>query len=71
MLEQVLENLGRSLEASPRTIWLIYNTPVHDDVVRASSLFTHGAHYGIGGNRFRVYANRSPGRGLARAAGPE
>lgn len=57
VLEQVLENLGRSLEASPRTIWLIYNTPLHDDVVRASSLFTHGAYYEIGGNRFRVYTN--------------
>ena len=28
--------------------------PLHDDVVRASSLFTHGAYYEIGGNRFRV-----------------
>ena len=57
VLEQVLRNLGRSLGAHPRTIWLIYNTPLHDDVVRASSLFRHGAYYEIAGNRFRVYTN--------------
>ena len=58
ILGQVLENLRRSLDAVPREIWVIYNSPRHHDVMERSGLFASNQRHEIGGIEFRVY--RSP-----------
>ena len=57
IMTKVLDNIRRSLEENPRRIWLIYNTPVHHELVKSAGLFQSDAFYEIGGNRFRVYSN--------------
>jgi SAM-dependent methyltransferase len=57
IMEKVLENIRRSLVEHPRRIWLIYNTPVHHELVKRAGLFQSDAFYEIGGTRFRVYSN--------------
>jgi SAM-dependent methyltransferase len=57
ILDQFVNNIGLSLAASPRDIWLIYNTPLHHDVINKSGLFKRDSFYEIGGNHFRVYSN--------------
>ena len=57
IMAKVLDNIRRSLEKNPRRIWLIYNTPVHHDLIKSAGLFQSDVFYEIGGNRFRVYSN--------------
>jgi len=57
VLASVLDNIRRSLEENPRRIWLIYNTPLHHDVVKRAALFKSDSFYEIGGNHFRVYTH--------------
>jgi SAM-dependent methyltransferase len=58
VMAQVLANLRRSVEESPRKIWLIYNTPRHHDVIDAAGVFPSCSRRDIGGTEFLVYANR-------------
>ena len=57
ILAKVLDGIRRSLEASPRRIWLLYNTPLHHEVIKKAALFQSDVFYEIGGNHFRVYTN--------------
>ena len=57
ILAQVMDNIGHSLKESPRGIWLIYNTPLHHEVIKKAGLFKSDSFHEIGGNHFRVYAN--------------
>jgi len=57
VLSIVLENIRRSVAATPRRIWLIYNTPRHHKVIDQAGLFRENSFYEIGGTEFRVYAN--------------
>jgi hypothetical protein len=57
ILAKVIENIRRSLAQNPRRIWLIYNTPLHHEVIKSAALFQSDSFYEIGGNHFRVYTN--------------
>lgn len=57
VLSHVLENIRASLAASPRKVWLIYNTPRHDSVIEQSALFPEVSSHEIGGTVFKVYTN--------------
>jgi hypothetical protein len=57
MLAKVVDNIRRSLEENPRNAWLIYNTPLHHEVIKSAGLFRSDSFYEIGGNHFRVYTN--------------
>jgi len=57
ILAKVVDNIRRSVEENPRRIWLIYNTPLHHDVIKRAGLFQSDSFHEIGGNHFRVYAN--------------
>lgn len=58
VLNEVLDNLRRSLEAHPRKMWVIYNSPRLHDVMEQSGLFPVCRHHVIGGNEFTVYETR-------------
>lgn len=55
VMAQVIENLRGSLKTNPRKVWLIYNTPVHHEVVHQSGLFKTDSYVENAGNRFRIY----------------
>jgi SAM-dependent methyltransferase len=55
ILSQVIANIRRSLEACPRKLWLIYNTPQHHQMISAAGIFKSDSFHEIGGNHFRVY----------------
>jgi SAM-dependent methyltransferase len=57
IMAKVVDNIRRSLEENPRRIWLIYNTPLHHDVIKRAALFQMDSFCEIGGNHFRVYSN--------------
>jgi SAM-dependent methyltransferase len=57
IMAKVLEKIRGSLEENPRRIWLIYNTPLHHDVIKSAALFQSDSFCEIGGNHFRVYSN--------------
>jgi SAM-dependent methyltransferase len=57
ILAKVVDNIRRSLEENPRNAWLIYNTPLHHEVIKSAGLFRSDSFYEIGGNHFRVYTN--------------
>ena len=57
ILKRVVDNLRESLRSSPRKIWLIYNTPMHHDIIAGSGLFQSNSLHEIGGNQFLVYQN--------------
>ena len=57
VLDQVMANLRDSLAKFPRKIWLIYNTPVHRDVVENSRLFENVVEFQSQGNQFCVFRN--------------
>lgn len=59
VLEHVLDNIGRSVEKTPRDIWLIYNNPVHHETVQMNRLFTPHHRYEIEGEVFHVYHHRT------------
>jgi SAM-dependent methyltransferase len=56
ILKRFLANVARSLETAPRRAWLIYNNPLHDDVVLQSGLFQQRRSYIIGGGDFAVHS---------------
>jgi len=58
VVAQVLANLRRSVEISPRRIWLIYNTPTQHDLIAKSEIFRDQFDRNIGGTHFRVYSNK-------------
>lgn len=55
VLEQVLANLRDSLARAPRQVWLIYNTPLHREVVERTGLFAAPVEFTTRGNQFCVY----------------
>lgn len=55
VLSKVLDNLRRSVEATPRQLWLIYNTPKHHELIEQSRLFKDCSRHEIGGTEFTVY----------------
>lgn len=55
VMEQVVANLRRSLEATPRPIWLIYNNPICHGVIEKTGLFKTRLMREIGGTSFIVY----------------
>lgn len=57
VMEQVMANLGRSVELAPRQIWLIYNTPICQKVIENAGMFTNRFFREIGGTNFLVCAN--------------
>jgi hypothetical protein len=63
ILGRFVENVGRSLASHPRQIWLIYNTPLHADVVERSGLFTRAETITVGGIACHVYTHPRPEAG--------
>jgi SAM-dependent methyltransferase len=59
VLAQVLENIGKSVLKTPRDLWLIYNNPVHHEVVENSRLFAQHQRYEIAGEVFHVYRHHA------------
>jgi SAM-dependent methyltransferase len=57
VLEQVLANLRDSLARNPRKVALIYNTPLHRDVVECSGIFASPVEYQVRDNQFCVFRN--------------
>ena len=57
VMAQVMKNLGRSVAAVPRNIWLIYNTPSHHDLIVKARVFRNHFDRNISGTEFRVYTN--------------
>lgn len=55
VMEQVVANLRRSLEVTPRPIWLIYNNPICHGVIEKAGLFKTRLMREIGGTSFIVY----------------
>ena len=51
ILKRVIDNLRES------KIWLIYNTPMHHDLIAGSGLFQSNSLHEIGGNQFLVHQN--------------
>jgi hypothetical protein len=60
VMDRVLCNIKNSLVQFPRTIWLIYNTPVHDNSVLKTGVFSVRP-FELGGTVFNVYTNFSTG----------
>jgi predicted RNA methylase len=58
VMSQVLANLRRSVETTPRNVWLIYNTPSHHALVENTGIFRSQLDRNIGGTQFRVYSVR-------------
>lgn len=59
VLAHVLENISKSVLQAPRDIWLIYNNPVHHEVVQNCRLFAQHQRYEIEGDIFHVYQHRA------------
>jgi SAM-dependent methyltransferase len=57
VMVRLLANLHTSVARFPRKIWLIYNTPIHDQLVSQSGLFSESREYEIDGTKFKVYNN--------------
>ena len=57
VLARVVERICESVAAHPRTVWLIYCTPRHAEVIERSSLFIRREAFSFGGTEFRVYSN--------------
>ena len=57
VMVRLLANIGTSLTQFPRKIYLIYNTPIHDESVSKSGLFSACQEFEFGGTEFRVYNN--------------
>jgi SAM-dependent methyltransferase len=56
VLAQFLKNLARSIDEAPRPVWLIYNTPTHDTLIRESGLFPNRRCLDICGTEFVVHS---------------
>lgn len=56
VLRSVLENLTRSLRASPRRVWIIYRRPLYRDLLLSADGIVQLADYYCWGNDFDVYA---------------
>ncbi len=59
VLTNVLEQINISALKTPRNIWLIYNNPVHHDIIRNNPLFVGCNRYEIDGEIFHVYERRA------------
>jgi SAM-dependent methyltransferase len=59
VFEEVLKKLEKSSRQTPRNIWLIYNFPVHHEVVMKCNLFVQHHRYEIEGEIFHVYQHRA------------
>jgi tRNA A58 N-methylase Trm61 len=55
VMAAVLENINISLEKKLRRVWLIYNSPVHRDIIERN--FVKLKDYVYGGAEFIVYMN--------------
>jgi len=66
VLTQVLENIRKSVEKVPRTIWLVYSVPREQNIVEQAGLFTHNQLHVVLGAEFRVYSNQPLARGSER-----
>ena len=59
VMQVVLQNFSDSLKRRPRDIWLIYNNPVHRNLIENQSLMKVIGEYRLGGNDFVVYSNHA------------
>jgi len=57
ILRKVVDNLKHSVRTNPRSIWVIYNTPIYQNIFHRSELIKSESFYEIGGNHFMVYTN--------------
>jgi SAM-dependent methyltransferase len=55
VMQRFLANLQASLGEFPRSIWLIYNTPIHASLI----VGWQSREYEFSGTKFKVYANSS------------
>lgn len=62
ILARFVENLGRSLAASPRQAWLIYSAPVYATVLGESGVFQNRDTLSFWGTEFHVYTNGALGQ---------
>jgi SAM-dependent methyltransferase len=60
VLRRVLDRLEASLRAHPRTVWIIYLSPIWEEAIARRERFTLFARRGYGGGRFAVYVTPSP-----------
>ncbi len=58
VLEQVLANIAKSVQKTPRDIWMIYNNPVEHNLIQKNGLFSNYRRYELEGEIFHVYASR-------------
>jgi SAM-dependent methyltransferase len=58
VLAKVLKKIDISVLKRPRDIWLIYNNPLHHDIVLNNGPFTSFRRYIIDGELFHVYERR-------------
>lgn len=59
ILGLALENISRSVQRTPRDLWLIYNNPVYHELVLSNGLFAQYRRYDIDGEVFHVYQHRA------------
>jgi hypothetical protein len=55
VLAAVMARLGKSLDAHPRPMWIIYHNPVWRDVIEQNGAFAHVGDWWLGGCLFAVY----------------
>lgn len=58
ILQQVLENIVKSLQEKSRKIWLIYHNPTHSNVIEEQSIFRKLMDLKCWGYKFLVYSNK-------------
>lgn len=60
ILARFVENLRRSVAASPRQVWLIYSAPIHTTVLGESGMFRNRETMSFWGTEFHIYTNGGP-----------
>lgn len=55
ILNRVLANLSESLRLHPRPVWLLYNTPVEQNVIEQSRIFPESERHWVRGTEFLVF----------------
>jgi hypothetical protein len=65
-LQRVLRNLERSLEQSPRQVWIVYHNPVMDSILGASRALVK-----VGGTELYSVFRSAPGSRASEIRGPK
>jgi hypothetical protein len=58
IMRRVFDNLIESLQVNPRKIWIIYNNPIHVDVIIQSQMFLQLRQFVYGSSHFIVFVSR-------------